>query len=222
MKITLQPIAADQVINVATRCPHCGHNGTFLHVGGADIYTYVRNNNSIYPEYYLGIRKCPNEKCNGHLFFIADNVKNIILTSPSETIPFDKENIPDKVLNAFEEAIKCHANLCFVASAIMIRKTLEEICIERGASGANLYKRLENLGSKILIPKELLTGMNELRLLGNDAAHIEAKTFSEIGKEEIEVSLEFAKEILKAVYQYDNLLQRLKKLKEKEKPSNGA
>jgi hypothetical protein len=57
--------------------------------------------------------------------------------------------------------------------------------------------------------------MNELRLLGNDAAHIEAQTFSEIGKEEIEVSLEFAKEILKAVYQYENLLQKLKKLKDK-------
>lgn len=57
--------------------------------------------------------------------------------------------------------------------------------------------------------------MNELRLLGNDATHIEAQTFSEIGKEEIEVSLEFAKEILKAVYQYENLLQKLKKLKDK-------
>jgi hypothetical protein len=97
----------------------------------------------------------------------------------------------------------------------MIRKTLEEICIERGATGANLFKKLQDLGGKILIPQELLTGMNELRLLGNDAAHIDAQTFSEIGKEEIEVSLEFSKEILKAVYQYENLLQRLKKLKDK-------
>jgi hypothetical protein len=107
------------------------------------------------------------------------------------------------VLNAFEEAIKSHANSCFIAAAIMIRKTLEEICIERGAAGKNLYSKLQDLGGKILIPKELLEGMNELRLLGNDAAHIEAQTFSEIGKEEIEVSLDFVKEILKAVYQYD-------------------
>ena len=120
-----------------------------------------------------------------------------------------------EVLIAFEEAIKCHSNSCFIASAIMIRKTLEEICIDRGAIGKNLFKKLEDLGSKILIPQELLIGMNELRLLGNDAAHIEAQTFSEIGNEEIEVSLEFAKEILKAVYQYENLLQKLKKLKEK-------
>jgi hypothetical protein len=220
MKITLYPTSADKSINVAIRCPHCGHNGTFLQVGLHDVNTYQRTNSINQPVNYLGIRKCPNEKCLGHLFFIADNNKKILLTSPSEIIPFDKENIPSKVLNAFEESIKCHSNSCFIASAIMIRKTLEEICIERGATGTNLYKKLQDLGGKILIPKELLTGMNELRLLGNDAAHIEAQTFSEIGKEEIEVSLEFTKEILKAVYQYDNLLQRLKKLKEKS--NNGA
>ncbi len=81
--------------------------------------------------------------------------------------------------------------------------------------GDSLYKKLQNIGNKVLIPQELISGMNELRLLGNDAAHIEAQTFSEIGKEEIEVSLEFAKEILKAVYQYEGLLQKLKRLKDK-------
>lgn len=213
MKISLKNVMFNSFTNIATRCPHCGHFGTFSRVGLNDCITY--NTSTLQPENYLGIRKCPNEKCNGHLFFISDSKGNIISVSPSETIPFDKENIPNKVLNAFEEAIKCHSNSCFIASAIMIRKTLEEICIERGATGSNLFKKLQDLGSKILIPKELLIGMNELRLLGNDAAHIEAQTFSEIGKEEIEVSLEFAKEILKAVYQYEHLLQKLKQLKGK-------
>jgi hypothetical protein len=216
MKIVLTRIKTDRTANIATRCPHCGHFGTFVQVAGHDVYTHhTEHGRGETIDNYLGIRRCPNEKCNGHLFFIADGARNVLLTSPTETIPFEKENIPNKVLNAFEEAIKCHSNSCFIASAIMIRKTLEEICIDRGATGANLYKKLQDLGGKILIPQELLTGMNELRLLGNDAAHIEAQTFSEIGKEEIEVSLEFAKEILKAVYQYDNLLQKLKNLKNK-------
>lgn len=215
MKIELDKTRQDRSVNVATRCPHCGHFGTFISVAGQDVYTYYQVHHGEQIHNYLGIRKCPNEKCKGHLFFITNSNKEIIMTSPSETIPFDKENIPQKVLNAFEEAIKCHSNSCFIASAIMIRKTLEEICIDRGATGNNLFKKLEDLGGKILIPQELLSGMNELRLLGNDAAHIEAQTFSEIGKEEIEVSLEFAKEILKAVYQYENLLQKLKKLKDK-------
>jgi hypothetical protein len=207
----------DSITNIATRCPHCGHFGTFIPVANNDVYTYHKEHNrGTIIDNYLGIRKCPNQTCNGHLFFIADGHRKVLLTSPTETIPFDKENIPQKVLNAFEEAIKCHSGTCFIASAIMIRKTLEEICIDRGAVGKNLLKKLEDLGSKILIPQELLTGMNELRLLGNDAAHIEAQTFAEIGKEEIEVSLEFAKEILKAVYQYENLLAKLRRLKTKQ------
>ena len=213
MKIDLGSYVQSENINITVRCPHCGNNGVFLSLGLADIRAENHYNDKLTK--YIGIRKCPNKSCNGQLFFITDNAGKILLTSPSETIPFEKDNIPEKVLNAFKEAIKCHSNSCFIASAIMIRKTLEEICINRGASGSNLLKKLEDLGSKIIIPKELIEGMNELRLLGNDAAHIEAKTFSEIGKEEIEVSLEFAKEILKAVYQYETFLSRLKGLKTK-------
>jgi len=191
---------------ISTRCPHCGHNGTFEAVGN-DINN--TNNNRVF-----GLRRCPNEKCFGHMFFVYNSQsKEIILTHPSDTIPFEKENIPEKVLNAFQEAILSHSNNCFVASAIMIRKSLEEICKDREATGKNLYKKLEDLGSKIVIPQELIEGMQELRLLGNDAAHIESNTFSEIGKDEVEISIEFTKEILKAVYQYESLLGKLRSLK---------
>ena len=95
----------------------------------------------------------------------------------------------------------------------MVRKTLEEICVDRGATGKNLYPKLQDLSKKIVIPKELIEAMNELRLLGNDAAHIEARTFEEIGKNEIEILIEFTKEILKAIYQYESLLDKLKSLK---------
>jgi len=63
------------------------------------------------------------------------------------------------------------------------------------------------------MPQELLDGLDDLRLLGNDAAHVEAKTYQQVGKEEVEVSLEFTKEVLKAVYQYSALLDRLRNLK---------
>jgi len=197
-------------VTVTVRCPHCGHLGTFKSVRIDDLIFSYEGVTS-----FMGIRKCPNARCNGHLFFIKRYDGNVLFTSPSESIPFDKENIPKEVLSAFEESIICHSNNCFIASAIMIRKTLEEICHERSAKGNNLKERLKDLGSKILIPKELLEGLDDLRLLGNDAAHIEANTFAEIGKEEIEISIDFTKEILKAVYQYENLLERLKSLKVK-------
>jgi len=136
-----------------------------------------------------------------------------MISYPPERIDFDATNIPASVLKALEEAIACHASNCFIAAAIMVRKTLEELCAERGAKGDNLKAHIKGLSSKAVLPGELLDGLDDLRLLGNDAAHIESKEFDTIGKEEVEVGIEFAKEVLKAVYQYSALLNRLRALK---------
>ncbi|NMC21818.1 MAG: DUF4145 domain-containing protein, partial [Thermogutta sp.] len=73
--------------------------------------------------------------------------------------------------------------------------------------------RISDLRSKIVIPNELLDGMDELRILGNDAAHIEAKDYGEISDVEVTVAIAFTKEILKALYQYSSLLDKLRSLK---------
>jgi HEPN domain-containing protein len=145
------------------------------------------------------------------LFVILRN-NQLVLSFPPVRIDFDATNIPASVVTAFEEAITCHANNCFVASAIMVRKTLEELCRDRQAQGKDLRERIRDLGTKIVLPQELLNGLDDLRLLGNDAAHIESREYEKIGKEEVEIGIEFAKEVLKATYQYSALLARLKSL----------
>ncbi len=206
MKVAINNISGlPRPINIAIRCPHCGHFGTFVDFS-QDLHETSQN-------FIVGQRRCPNEDCRGHIFFIAKLNGPILRTYPSDTIPFDKTGVPDKVLDAFTEAITCHSNNCFIASAIMIRKTLEEICNHESINGKNLKEKLKELGGKIMIPKELIEGMDELRLLGNDAAHVDATAFEEIGKNEIEISLEFTKEILKATYQYGDLLSKLRSLK---------
>ncbi|GAA5510039.1 hypothetical protein Rcae01_05545 [Novipirellula caenicola] len=95
----------------------------------------------------------------------------------------------------------------------MLRRTLEKICDDRGATGNNLKARIKDLESKIVLPRELIDAMDELRLLGNDAAHIEARTFAEISEQELAVAFEFTKEIIKGLYQYSSLLERLRSLK---------
>ena len=59
----------------------------------------------------------------------------------------------------------------------------------------------------------MLDGIDNLRLLGNDAAHIELKNFDGIGPEEVEVGILLSKELLKIVYQSSMLADRLKALK---------
>ncbi|AHB50094.1 hypothetical protein W911_07990 [Hyphomicrobium nitrativorans NL23] len=95
----------------------------------------------------------------------------------------------------------------------MVRRLLEEICEREGATGPNLHQRLHDLRSKVPLSEALLDGAMELKILGNDAAHIEAKEYAAIGKEEAEIAVEVAKEILKALYQHKTLIARMQKLK---------
>ena len=139
-----------------------------------------------------------------------------LVTYPPERIDFDSTALPSGVRGALEEAIACHANGTFVAAAIMVRKTLEELCRDRAVSGRNLKEKIKALGKLAVIPTELFDGLDDLRLLGNDAAHVESTTYDTVGAEEVEIALEFTKEVLKAVYQYETLLTRLRSLKKGE------
>ena len=198
------------------RCPSCRHKGTFEKIQNNDFQTSrpVADKHNITETVIMGQRRCPDPQCYAHVFFVAAR-NQLAVSYPAETIDFDSSNLPKPVVNAFEEAIVCHANNCYVASAIMVRKTLEELCRDRNAKGDNLKKRITALSTAVVLPQELLDGIDDLRLLGNDAAHIESQTFNQIGGEEVEVGIEFAKEVLKAVYQYGKLLERLRKLKKK-------
>jgi hypothetical protein len=152
--------------------------------------------------------------CRAHLFFVWDHAASrVAALYPPELIDFDTTNIPASVSKATGEAIACHSIECYTASAIMVRKTLEELCHDQKAKGGNLKERLRDLGTKIVVPKDLLDGLDDLRLLGNDAAHIESQEFTTVGEEEVEIGIEFAKEVLKATFQYSKLLKKLRALK---------
>ena len=190
---------------LSIRCPACRQQGTLTaFANGMDIQLPDGTR--------AGQRRCPNPVCQTHVF-IAWRGTTVLVAYPPERIAFDPTDVPPAVVAALEEAITCHASGCFTAAAIMVRKTLEELCRDRGATGGNLKERLTSLRSKVVLPQELLDGLDDLRLLGNDAAHIESQAYSQVGAEEVAVGVAFAKEVLKAVYQYSNLLGRLRGLK---------
>jgi hypothetical protein len=192
---------------VKLRCPACRQMGTFEQLAANVNDAALLNDGFI-----IGVRRCPDPSCFALVFFISKGGQ-IVDSYPAQTIDFDATNVPVPVRSAFEEAIKCHAQRCFVASAIMVRKSLEELCKDRSAAGGNLKERIKALGTKVVLPVELLEGLDDLRLLGNDAAHIESREYESVGQEEVEVGIEFTKEVLKAVYQYSALLAKLRALK---------
>ncbi len=198
---------------VSIRCPACKQRGTFERIPNINDLRLTGH----HPPVVVGQRRCPNPDCYAHLFFASQGDETLV-SYPAERIDFDTTNVPATVVEAFEEAITCHANQCYVAAAIMVRKTLEELCRDRGATGPSLKERIKQLGTTVVLPQELLDGLDDLRLLGNDAAHIESREYDTVGKEEVEVGMELAKEVLKAVYQYSALLTRLRALKKSSNP----
>lgn len=193
-------------------CLHCYHDTVFQSVGIVDLF--------IAPYYVLGHRRCSNPGCNCHVFFIieepkTDGERKILALYPSVKIRFDSTNIPSSIRKSFEEAIDCFSYKNFRAAAVMIRRTVDQICQDKKAEGRDLYDRIEQLKTRIILPPEFFSGMHNLRMLGNDAAHTEAKIFEEIGEDEINISISFTKQIIEAVYQYDELLKKLEELKVK-------
>lgn len=191
---------------VSVTCPGCGTLGTFEPLPNiSDV--------QVPPSLWLCQRRCPNPECQAHVFCVHNNDGTVLRTYPSQRIDFDPKGIPERIVKSFTEALSCHAENIHVAAAIMIRRTLEELCEDKKAAGNTLKDRIGALQSSVVLPKELFDALDDLRLLGNDAAHIEAKTYDAIGTAEIEVAIELTKEVLKAVYQLDDLVSRLRALK---------
>jgi len=205
MLVKLEGISTGGNMRLALRCPACRQIGTFEPINNvSDIHV---------SRIFLGQRMCPNMQCRTHVFCIYDQSGTISKSYPPERIDFDPKNIPAPIVKTFTEAIACMAEGIHVAAAIMLRRTLEELCEDKNAQGPNLKARLSALQSNVVLPKSLFDALDDLRLLGNDAAHIEAKTYDTIGQDELDVALELTKEILKSVYQLDDLLSRLRALK---------
>lgn len=203
------------------KCPGCLHNGSFEPLGGLqdvratgkdlfddDDYSFLR----------IGIRVCPVSTCRMLVFFTSDWSGADARVHPAPAPNFNPTDLPDKVLRSFQEALLCYESGCFVASAMMVRKTLEEVCCDLHFKGKNLQERIEELKSKVTLPVELLNALHDLRLLGNDAAHFELKNFDEIGKNELDASIDVVKELLKGLYQFKALTGKLSALKKSQTP----
>jgi hypothetical protein len=195
-------------VTVRLCCPKCRRLGTLDPLGQHDIVVGDKQF-----EYILGHRRCPDPLCHTHVFVVCRTSDHQLLTSyPPELVDFDNAEVPQPVVKAFEEAISCYAQHCYVAAAIMVRKTLEELCRDRQATGQNLRDRIRSLHDKVVLPGELLDGIDDLRLLGNDAAHVESQSYNQVGEAELDAAIGFTKEVLKATYQYKALLAQLKAL----------
>lgn len=80
--------------------------------------------------------------------------------------------IKDAIKKDFEEAILCFSAGAHRAAAVMARRALQGICLDKGAEESDkLEKQIDWLFEQRVITKELKDWAHEVRLVGNNAAH---------------------------------------------------
>lgn len=107
------------------------------------------------------------------------------------------EHVPTTVRRTFESALSCFRVGAYEPCAIMCRKSLEALCRELGESGGTLAKRLSRLSDSGRIDQRLASWSNELRLIGNDAAH---DIDLELSQEDAQDGLDFVEAILQNLF----------------------
>ncbi len=123
--------------------------------------------------------------------------------------------LPDHILKAYRAAEKVRT-VYISAYAILLRRILEEVCLNRQAQGSNLAAMLKDLASKQEIPEKLVNVAKGLRELGNIGAHAGE---GELGEDEVPILKALCDAILEYIYSAPHLAElaesKLNKIKRK-------
>ena len=145
---------------------------------------------------------CP--KCEG--VFLHVSAKSEPSEIPYEAMLYptsDRRGIPglpEPARRAYESAQSCFSTGNFEPCVVMCRKCLEAICVSFGVQKGSLADRLRQLRDTGRIEVRLYEWADQLRLVGNDAAH---DLDIHISKQDAVDSLDFVEAILLYVFALD-------------------
>jgi len=173
---------------VVLRCPQCTKQGTFESSGSYDHGGVADDGVAI-----VGRRRCPDPTCRALVFFALtrDVGSSSLTTYPPEAVDFDRTNLPAAAVEDLEGAMLFRAARSYKVAASILRRRLIGLCDERGADVGTLKNRLIALGDSVVLPAQLMDGLDEVRLL---------RAF-DMNSEDIEEGLVLTKDLLKAIYQ---------------------
>jgi hypothetical protein len=106
------------------------------------------------------------------------------------------EGLPSEIERAYSAALAVK-NIEAHAFAVLVRRLLEMICLDKGAQGKSLFEQLKVLAKMGVIPEQLIDIANGLRNFGNIGAHAGGVQLSE---NEVPVIDALCRAILEYVY----------------------
>lgn len=105
--------------------------------------------------------------------------------------------VPLDLRREYGQARICFEARAYTAAAVMVRRTLEGVCIENGIDDKPLVRGLQKMRSDGLIDEKLFEWAQALRVLGNEGAHYSKK---QVSQEDAQDALELAEALLDYLY----------------------
>jgi hypothetical protein len=133
-------------------------------------------------------------------------IVEILWPTPERTL---SDVVPESLRLEHAEARACFNAKAYTATVVMVRRTLEGVCSDHGITKKPLYVALEEMRSSELIEGRLFEWAQELRVLGNDAAHFTGRAVS---SQDAEDALSLAEALMDYMYvfsaQFDKFRRR--------------
>lgn len=203
-------------------CSHCGNAGILRSITYIDTpYQHGKFGNIIldasinHKRWFLF--QCP--VCNNPTIISeymtangqAINFSETAYEFPTTNVHFD--GVPENIKTAFDSAVKTKGidrAICILS----LRRTLEMICKEKGASGRDLKDKIADLINKKILPEMMADACWIVRQSGNDAAHADDIIFSE---REVEEIIEYVSTVINYLYSMPVRIAKLKQQIEERK-----
>jgi hypothetical protein len=193
-------------------CPRC--DNTTRHEVVAAVHEVTNTEESIYWEDYeiLSCRGCENLSFRANWqssdeleYSDEDDHSHMTATDHPTLYPprlagrkrlRREHELPPPIHAIYHETHVALLNSQRILAGIGIRALIEAVCAEKGATGHNLQKRIDDLAVKGVLTIDSAKILHEARLLGNKAAHEVAAP----SDSELEALMDIAEQLLMNVY----------------------
>lgn len=184
-------------------CGHCNNISMMEIIGSiGDLVDEVDFEDGPIGQYgtYYNVLKCPAcHKPNIICYDWHDGMESEEDVHYEFLYPIDKNipiGLPPNILSKYKAAEKVKT-IDTDAYALLMRRLLELVCIDRNANGKTLASMLKDLADKKEIPEKLVQVANGLKNFGNIGAHGET---GELSEKEIPIINALIKAILEYIY----------------------
>lgn len=159
------------------------------------------------PELWTAV-KCPD--CESSALYLQENYGNgwdeFYRVYPAQARRLSTA-VPEPLRNDHREARECVQAKHYTAAAVMARRVLEGIAVDRGYKSGDLFSRLKKMRDDGVIDDRLYDWADICRDVGNQGAHADKQA---VTRQDAEETLDFVEALLDYLYVFTSRYEEFK------------